>query len=403
MQKKKKKKIRNIILIAILLLILIILLIPNVEEKILESKTYDSYSDIPNIKAAVHYIGGKYIKEELSTDENFYLDVYLEFEQPLYTQGESNENYFGSMVQVIANVINYYNFQLIDTKNEILIQVLCDTQAKQVQLIYINGDSNYYGNSESKKQLIQYEKTKTTDFTIKAEQLKTLLKNEWKVKSLDTQGEEEYDGYMYYPEENVKVKSSQGKTINIIFGRDFEQNIISEVSNNAKPQEIIDILGEPAFKDETENLIGYKGEEIYIFFSQDQISVYPVFKTDTDLIETMKEYDKTQNLKKFVSDITDIWQDYDNYYYDSNTVDLSYILRGVKVQYGVTVNHGITFYNNYTGKVINNQTLEELSKEESIQIPSYIFFSNKDAIAEYELERVTNYNVEMYGETMEAE
>ena len=135
-----------------------------------------------------------------------------------------------------------------------------------------------------------------------------------------------------------------------------------------------------------EKYIGYKGEKIYVFFNSEQISIYPIETHEVNVADFVKNYEEEKSIKKFVSNITDNWEDYETYAYDEYTVDLTYPLYGIKVQFGVTSDHGIIIYNNYAGKVLDNYTQENLVNLE-IEIPSYIYFVEEDSVNEYERER----------------
>ena len=53
--------------------------------------------------------------------------------------------------------------------------------------------------------------------------------------------------------------------------------------------------------------------------------------------------------------LTDLWNDYDLYNYDKNYLDISYTLKGVRISYSSDDKDGIQIYENYNGKLKNNQ------------------------------------------------
>ena len=154
---------------------------------------------------------------------------------------------------------------------------------------------------------------------------------------------------------------------------------------NTSFNEIINILGTPTFGNEQDIVIGYKGKDIYVFFSKDEISVYRVeksydFKEFEDLISRFNE---NKNVKTFVSGATDIWPDYDLYTYDSDYVNLQYSLKGIKIQFNITKNHGVIIYNNYIGTKENTLKNTYFKLDEDLVYEAEI---TRDKIVNKELE-----------------
>lgn len=144
-------------------------------------------------------------------------------------------------------------------------------------------------------------------------------------------------------------------------------------------------MGEPAFGNVEEGIIGYKGTDIYVFFCYGQISVYRVETYETaELINIIRNFSENRDVKKFVSAITDMWQDYDTYNYDTQFVNLKYSLKGVKVQFNVTSSHGLIVGSNYVGDI---EELEQLKEELGLE---EIYFQNIDFVYEAEKERLNN-------------
>ena len=107
---------------------------------------------------------------------------------------------------------------------------------------------------------------------------------------------------------------------------------------------------------------GYKTKDFYIFFSTDEISVYPNYNyskdTYTDFEEIVKEYNESDDenkLNELIDKLTDIWPDYTNYDYDTYFLDISYALRGIKISFSSSSAEGIQIYENYNGKFKEEQ------------------------------------------------
>ena len=385
MLKEKKKIIITVIIIA-LILIIIFMLKPVVEQKTLEQQTYSSVQAIPTNEAAVTLMKCKYIKEEASSSSSFDIDIYVEFGRLLFTGTESNEIYYSQLTQIVAVVNQYKNFRLIDEKNEIVVAILCSDG--EIQRTIINGEPNYYGKVASLQELQEFTRPETTTLNVESELLKSIIENNWSIKNINlgTLKEEWEDKYFMYPETSVKIKTIDNTVFHMMFIDGYEDKIVNGLDMNSTLEEVVSTLGEPTFGSIEEKVVGYKSNELYVFFSEYWVSVYRVDNnySTSEFEAEIEKYQEEKNLKTYISNITDIWPDYDNYYYDANTVDLSYILKGVKIQYGITGNHGVTFYTNYKGKV-NNKEIEELQEED---IPDEVYFENKDSVAEYEMSRV---------------
>lgn len=396
---KNHKRILSIVIIILVIFLLFIIIKPFLHQKVLENAKYSSISDIPNNQAAVSIMKCKYIKEEQSTSSDYYLDIYLEFGELLYDGEKSNEIYFSQLIQLVAQVNKYINFRLIDEKNNIIIAVICSEN--EIQQTIINGDSNYYGKAESLKQLEQFTRPKITEVDIQSELLQNLIDNNWDVSNLDLeQSEKLEDNYDLYPETGLKVSKTSNKVFNIIFMDIYEDTVVNGLNAKSSFEDVIQTLGEPTFGSIEEQTIGYKSSKLYVFFTEDEVSIYRLEKyNSTEFEKEIEKYNEQNDIKTFISNITDIWPDYNSYYYDSNTIDLSYILKGVKIQYGVYGNHGITFYTNYTGK-LNNKEIEELAMEE---MPKEIYFKNSDLVEEYEMERAEKHRLILYSEDIEQE
>lgn len=400
MRKISKKHIIGIVII-ILIIFLLVLLYSFARQKVLENKKYSSIEAIPTNEAAVSIMGCRYIKEQRSEASNYQLDIYLEIGKPLYEdESSTNEIYYSQLTQLMAKVNKYTSFRLIDEKKQLIVAVICDEVSKEIQQTIINGDSNYYGHLKSYRELKGYTETPNTQFDIQSNYIKTLLENDWNKKFLNvTFSEDLEDSYKLYSVENLKVKYNGEKVFNLIFLDTYEGNILNGLTTKSTLSEVIEKLGKPSFGDVEDNVIGYKSNELYVFFTEDEISVYrgPNVENTEEFINIVNSYLKEDNLKKFVSDVTDLWTDYDSYYYDAYTVNLQYVSKGIKIKYGIDGNHGITFYKNYLGNVLNGKTFKELAKTDIEEIPKYIYFSNSDSIAEYEISRAKHHWEMLYG------
>lgn len=235
-----------------------------------------------------------------------------------------------------------------------------------------------------------YKVTKITKMDIKSREINRLITNKWVTKNVDFGSQESiYEDYDIYFDEGLEVKTISQKVFNIVFTEKYNGNILDNINVNTPLQEIIKILGKPSFGDVDSKLIGYRGEDIYIFFTEKEASVYRVEK-DTEkkeFIELLKKFEQDRDVWNLGNSLTDLWQDYDRYNYDTDYVNLTYTLRGLKLQYNYTNQNGITIFNNYSGNIMEGKDIRLLVQDESL-IPEYIFLEpNIDLVYEYEKTR----------------
>ena len=380
---KKKKNI--ILLICVIVLFVAILILRNAltnnENK---NKEYNTLNDFTTPKEVIEYMGGKYIKEKKSTDENFYLDIYADLKVNTYTNEVSNEEHYRQLVRIMANTLAFKNFRIIDEFKNILISVICNEEDSSISRTYINGDDNYFANQDSKINLEKMQDVKITKFKIEAPELIQLINNNWDKNIINTNGAEELDNYLYL-DNGISIRNVYKQVFNIIFKNNYKNNILNEINTSTSMEEVIEILGEPTFGSIEGGLIGYKGNQIYAFFTGYEVSIYRVENDEeNNLINILRNFNDSGDVKKFVSAITDMWKDYDLYEYDSNFVDLVYSLKGVKIQFNITSSHGLIVGNNYIG---NLDELVNLKEELGIQ---EIYFDNTDFVYEAEISRRNN-------------
>lgn len=372
MNKNKKMLITLIVLLIVLVSILLLRTI--LEKKQEENKQYTTIEDFKTPEDVVRYLGGEFIKQEESKAEGFESDIYIKFKVDLYTDKISNEEYYNQMMDMISYTLNYKSFRLIDDEKEMLIAVICDSENGRIKRKYINGDSNYFGNAESQNNLQQMKETKTTAIEIQSPELTNLINNNWKSTSTNFGTKTgELGKYDLYELEGIQVRNVYKKVFNIVFKENYENPVINGITTKTSEEEIKQILGEPSIISNDMNIFGYKGKDIYVFFEENRISVYRVEYYDSSEFEQIVEkYLLDKDVKQFVSSITDIWPDYDEYEYGSEYINLEYALKGIKIRFNVTKNHGVIIYNNCDKAIF--------SEADSKLLKNNVFYENKNAI-----------------------
>lgn len=379
-----KRKYIILLAFAIVIFVAILILRNSLIKKEQQNKQYNSLDDFTTPKEVIEYTGGEYIKEVKSPVEDFNLDIYAKFSVDLYTSENSNEEYYRKMVRIMAYVLKFENFRIVDEEKQILIAVICNKEESSISRTFINGDDQYFATQNSKIELSKMQDVKITKLDIESNELKQLIKNNWNKNTLNTNEWKEFNKYLYL-ENKIALRNVYKKVFNIVFKSGYTDNVLNGINTSMKLDEIIKILGEPTFGSIDKGLIGYKGTEIYAFFSSGTISIYRIDKYQTDeLINILEKFQEERDVKKFVSSITNMWQDYDLYNYDTKFVNLIYSLKGIKVQFNMNSSHGLIVGNNYKGNI---KELMELKEKLGMQ---EIYFENTDFVYETELTRLNS-------------
>ena len=402
----KKKNVKKILIIVVILFALILgvreLALNAIERAKLENKTYTSISDFTSVKEIAKYMGCTYIKEEPSTGEKYDIDIYLKFKYPLYTDEVSNEDYYYKMIALMLEYLNYQNIRLIDQENDIVIAVECDKEKKEIENLLINGEDNYFGTQENLKQIQKYQQLNVSELEIQAQEIKDLISSNWITSQVNFgTPESTFNNYDIYFDEGIEIKTVSKKVFNIVFTEKYNNPVVNGIKVNTSFDEIKNILGEPTFnhsnyienKQKDIGYIGYKGKDIYVFFSENEISIYRVETTDTStgLADAIANFNNNAETRSFISAITDMWPDYDLYGYDDDNLMLKYTLRGIKIAFTPS-EAGVYVYNNYSGYIADGVTIENIIKNAN-SIPQNVNIQlDKNLVDLYEEDRVKDYN-----------
>lgn len=383
----KKRNVKKILIISAILFILILvvreLVIDAIERANREDKVYTTISDFTSIKEIAEYMGCTYIKEEKSTGEKYDIDVYLKFKYPLYTEEVSNQEYYYRIIALVSTYYGYQNIRLIDQENDIVIAVTCNKEEQKIENLLINGEENYFGKTDTENLLENYENFQIVSMQPEATILKELIERDWNEKSVNIGTQEStYNGYKIYFDEGIETKIVGGKVFHLVFTNKYTENIINGINVNTDEQTIRTVLGEPELQIQNLNIIGYKGENFYIFFhlNEKEVSIYRRQNTTEEekekIIRMLVQLSVDGNAMVFASDMTDMWSDYDKFEYTDGYIRLQYTLRGLAFEVNVTENNGLILYQNYNGSLI-------MDLKNGEEIP-YIYLSDTDLIYEYE-------------------
>ena len=381
-------KRKNIIIISIIILIFIVGIAIFIKIK-------KQGSAKNTLKQIAEFYGCEFVKETNTTERGYSKKIYWNYDvPPIDTEdGTQYKEYYESVLKAVSAQIKE-NFILIDNKHSIEIRVKYNPENNKIVYL-INNDKNFFKNEENKKiSEINQEKEKTTSIEIKAKELQYTIKNEWsRKKSENTYGnkiksESNYDVYS----NGIKVKTINSKIYNLIFMKEYKGNIFENITTGMDNASIISILGEPTYENtEADLLIGYKTEKFYVFFSNGQISIYPIESFDENknkqFAEIISEYiNNTSIYKETLQKVTQLYPDYSEYIQNDDSIELKYPLKGFEIKMGNNEESGIYIYSNYNGLISLDTKKEDLQ----LKTMNNVYLVNSNFIFDEELTRIVN-------------
>lgn len=381
-------KRKNIIIISIIILIFIVGIAIFIKFKKQENAK-------KTLKQIAEFYGCEFVKETNTTERGYSKKIYWNYDvPPIDTEdGTQYKEYYESVLKAVSAQIKE-NFILIDNKHSIEIRVKYNPENNKIVYL-INNDKNFFKNEENKKiSEINQEKEKTTSIEIKAKELQYTIENEWsRKKSENTYGnkiksESNYDVYS----NGIKVKTINSKIYNLIFMKEYKGNIFENITTGMDNASIISILGEPTYENtEADLLIGYKTEKFYVFFSNGQISIYPVENFDENknkqFAEIISEYINNTNIyKETLQKVTQLYPDYSEYIQNDDSIELKYPLKGFEIKMRNNEESGIYIYSNYNGLISLDTKKEDLQ----LKTMNNVYLVNSNFIFDEELTRIVN-------------
>lgn len=347
---KKYIKVIVILIVLIFILVIVSIILGNIYKK--DNNIKLSYDNLTTIKEVIEYYESKYISENPSDDNKYYLDVYLTFRVlPYNEKDESNEEYYNNLLGDCAKILNYRSFKMLDEQNNLTVEVICD--GSKIKTIIINGIEDYFIYMDSQLSMKKFKDIKITEFNISSELLQNCINNNWNSNISFGERDSIYDDYYIFFDEGIKVKIIDNRIYNIVFDKKYSGNVINNIFPGMALENIEVNLGEPTFKDDQLKVIGYKGKEVYAFFTESEISVYRLNTIETDdFFNLADKYIKEEiDFKEFMNELTYLWPDYSDYKYTSNSVFISYPLKGIEIKLNYDNENGIFIFNNIKSSV----------------------------------------------------
>lgn len=115
-----------------------------------------------------------------------------------------------------------------------------------------------------------------TPMAINAMSLKMLVNNSWdRIKSNLTDGYVIDGNGQYIYEEGYTLYCDGIRVQNIVFNKNYKEKIVGEIKIGTTQKDLKASLGMPSFQDKSIGMVGYKTKDLYVFFYDNEISVYP--------------------------------------------------------------------------------------------------------------------------------
>ena len=379
-------KKKSIIVISIIIIFLLAIAISI--KSIKQEKTKNT------LKKIAEYYECEFVKEKNANEKGYSKKLFWIYDVPPVDadNGIQYKEQYETVLKAIAAQIKE-NFILIDNKHSIEIRVKYKPENNKISYL-INNDNNFFQN-EANKQIAKLQKEKpTTTINIISTELQHTIENEWSRKKTEKdygnkiKYENSYDVYS----SGIKVKTINSKIYNLIFLKEHQGNVFENITTGMDNASIRNILGQPTYENTEANLlIGYKTKDFYVFFSNGQISIYPVENFDENknnqFAEIVSEYINNTNIyKETLQKVTQLYPDYSEYIQNEDSIDLKYPLKGFEIKMGKGERTGIYIYENYKGKISPNITKEDLESKTL----NNIYLVDSNFIFEEELNRMIN-------------
>ena len=310
---------------------------------------------VVSIKELAEKNGCEYISDSKSSVEGFDIDIYLKFGKDPIVDGLSSQAYYESVFSSFAYETGFKNLRLIDELRNIEVKIKCSDG--YITSVLINDSERYFDELMSENAKKNPLKVETLDIEVNSVVLQALINNGWKTSNLNLGTKESnFDKYDIYFDEGFEIKKVNKKVFNIVFTKKYAYEVIGGIKVGADLAQIKERFGESYTQVAS---LGYKTKDFYVFFSDDEISIYPNFNYDsstyTEFEKLVETYNEDQDLNAFMDQLTDIWPDYDSYEYDTSYLSISYALKGVKISFNQGEANGIKIYENYNGNLKQEQ------------------------------------------------
>lgn len=350
-----KKILKVLIAILILIFLAAMIFLLKLEKEVTnEIKKHSVDISNANEPSSIAEIIEKYGSEVLETET---YRIYVNFCKGLFDEnGESNEEYFNNIIKESEKFV-MSRFEIVDQEKNILI--VLEKKSEEDYKITINEKKDFYEETNG-EDYVAAENTKIVDeinLRITSPELQSIVISNMKLnkiqKSLGEKKSSEDGEYDVYKDGAIKIKeyeNSKGRIRNMIFSRDYENNIISGINKNYTLEDIENKYPNNSFGSISEGFLGYRTSQVYIYYYKDEVSVYGYsYKFHLDFEKYLERYLEDRNLSNFARNLVVSMDNYYDYEFneEEQSLYLTYPGRGIEIDIKDNNPKGITLYNNY--------------------------------------------------------
>lgn len=338
------------------------------------------------IEDVLKFYNCTFIKQEKSNEKDYDIDIYTTFSEKPYEDDEHiNESFYTRLMQLSASVLNFQNFRIIDTRNDITVSVICANN--NISKFYINGIEDYFTYIKSQISLKDYKELTITSFEVNSDELNNLLQNDWLYYNLNLGNSDGFfQKYDQYIEKGLKIRKLDKKIYNIVFTKNYTNPVI----NGIIVRDAFDLakakLGTPTFEDTENGVYGYKGKEFYVFITKEEISIYRIENFEYDeFINLIEEFSNGDtDIYQFLNKLTYLWSNYSEYIVKENSFYITYPLQGISVKCNYENTNAIILY--------NNVKMTSFQSSKCLEMPECLAQMQVDNVFEDEVSRVVREN-----------
>lgn len=354
----KKNRIKQKILLVFLilffcLLFLMIALLKSVEKTqanvVVSTNTEDVEKKELTKKDIIEKYDSKYISEGVD-----YIQVVLA--KNLFNEnGSSNQSYIENLMTDLMPFYTPKDYYIVDDEKEIEVYARYNEELEGYEFV-INKIEDFYSKVDGEDYVkidnthIVYGNLFATDnYLLDKLQMYDFYFS--KISENLDEGIELQNGYTSYENGEILIKNAPtGAVKNMILTEGYSEKITTKIHSDMSLKEVIEAEPVYGFGSLEEGYIGYRHRAYYLFFYEDEISIYTYsYEKNKDFENILKMYLESKDLEMFVKRLSKKFMAYDYLEYDKDTqsAKIRYSTRGVDINIKNNDPKGITFYSNY--------------------------------------------------------
>ena len=353
---KLNKKLKTTFIVILVLLIIVMV------GSVIFYRSTLSGNKLPDVGTILEFHGSTLIKETSSSEKGYKYDIYANLKLPPVEEDGFSEEVFYENVVVDLTAKIQSDFRIIDEEKDIIVRVKYDPTTYNSHY-NINNIDNYFKIQQAKIQSELAKKT-ITDLNINSDVLNSIVNNNWERRRANLGTiESTVNNYDIYFDEGYRIKTLGINIYNIVFTKKYNGQVINGIAPGMGNDAIISRLGTPTYTESDNNIIGYKSNDLYTFFSNGEISIYEVPKLNESnnqkFAELFTQLNKDGDVTKFFNDLNMLYPNPETLIEKEEDVSVFYPSLGFRVHFGQS-NNGVTIYSNYQGKITSDITMDDL-------------------------------------------